>query len=270
MNAAPAAPPPHKWTLTHWLVAILIVFTAHVALIYVFGIRKHAPRESIQNAPSLALVDGYSGDWLSLNNASLFALPDRDGFAGLMWIALPPLPFRKQEWTEQPRWLSLSTNGLGTSFNDFVQTNSFAGVSFEVKLAPPLTVPLISAQPQLASNSTLQVEGEITKRPLRNTMNLPSWPNSDVIAPSVVQVLVDGAGNVVSAALLPPENYTETSAVRDPDADRAAVELARTARFAALIPGDNSITANPISHLAIGQLIFNWQTVPVIPTNAPE
>jgi len=93
----------------------------------------------------------------------------------------------------------------------------------------------------------------------------------------VVQVLVDAAGNVISAALLPPENLlqpsavresVEPSAVRDPDADARAVELARNARFAPLSPNAGSVASNLLGRLAVGQLIFNWQAVPVTNTNA--
>ena len=78
----------------------------------------------------------------------------------------------------------------------------------------------------------------------------------DVIAPSKVQVLVDEAGAVVSAVLLPPDNRAGAAAQYDP-ADQRALELARAARFA------------PSSRLTVGQMIFNWRTVPPPATNAP-
>jgi len=85
---------------------------------------------------------------------------------------------------------------------------------------------------------------------LRAPLNLPSWPYADVLAPSVVQAVVDAAGNAVSLVLLPPGSGSD-------DADRRALELARTARFA------------PASQLTIGRLIFHWHTVPLPDTNAP-
>jgi hypothetical protein len=85
-------------------------------------------------------------------------------------------------------------------------------------------------------------------------MPLPSWPYADVIAPSRVQVLVNGAGEVVSAVLLPSDIPGE---VQDADADQRALELARAARFATA-PG-----------LTVGRLIFDWCTVAPAATNAP-
>jgi hypothetical protein len=77
-----------------------------------------------------------------------------------------------------------------------------------------------------------------------------------VVAPSVVQALVDAAGNVVSTVLLPSENGLE-AAGHDDAADQRALELAGTLRFA------------PSSRLTFGKLIFNWHTVPPAATNAP-
>ena len=50
-----------------------------------------------KDTPKLTLAGESGGDWQSLNNATLFGLPSQDGFAGLMWAALPPLPFRQQD-----------------------------------------------------------------------------------------------------------------------------------------------------------------------------
>jgi len=269
MNAAPTGPPTRKWTWVRWLIAIAVVLIAHLALIYVFGSYKVITPLPVKNASTLELAGGNSSDWLSLNNATLFALPDPNGFAGQMWTELPPFPFRPQKWTEEPQWLDVPSNELVASFTDYVQTNTFAGVHFEFNLPPPLTVPAINQESPFDTNSTLQVVGEVGKRGMLGQMNLPLWPYADVIAPSVVQVLVDAAGNVVSAVLLPAENFSEQSPVRNPDADQYAVRLARTARFAPLAPGAASLSSDPASHLAMGRLVFNWQTVPVTATNAP-
>jgi hypothetical protein len=110
----------------------------------------------------------------------------------------------------------------------------------------------------------MEIQGQIASRPLLNQPKLPSWPFADVIAPSVVQVLVDAAGRVVSATLMPPpDNFLETPPARDPDADQYAVELARAARFAPLPSNPGGIESLPASHLSMGQIIFNWQTVPL-------
>jgi hypothetical protein len=159
-------------------------------------------------------------------------------------------------WTAPTNWLPLSVDELGLAFNQFMQTNHFAG--FELQLKPPLklSAPGLPIEPALAQNSTLRVEGELAQRQLPSPINLTNWPYADVIAPSKVQVLVDAAGNVVSTVLLPPDSGF-TAADQYEMADQRALELARAARFA------------PSSRLTVGRLIFNWHTVPPPATNAP-
>jgi hypothetical protein len=74
-----------------------------------------------------------------------------------------------------------------------------------------------------------------------------------VITASKVQVLVDMAGNVVSAILLPVDNALEAAAQAE-IGNTNALAIARAARFA------------PAPQLTFGEIIFNWHTVPA---NAP-
>lgn len=241
-----------SWPLSRWLLLILIVLAAHIALIFIFGTRKPITPVAVKNAPRLELAAG-AGEWLMLNDPTLFALPNINGFSAA-WIRPPPLRFHQQEWTEAPRWLQLPVGELGAIFNQFMATNHFAAFQFELKPPPGFTVPLVPLAPKFAETSTLRIEGDLARRPLLAPMKLPSWPYADVIAPTKVQVLVNAAGEVVSAVLLPPADSGE---IRNPDADRRALELARAARFA------------PASDLTIGRLIFDWCTVAPPATNAP-
>jgi hypothetical protein len=279
MNASTAGPSVQKWTWMRWFAVVAIVFVGHVLLIFIFGAHKPVPTLAVKNVPMLALVGESSAGWVSLKNATLYALPDRSGFAGVMWMRIPPPGFVKQNWTEDPRWLaatdSLPVNQLGADFHHFVQTNHFAKAPLEFYVPPVPVAPATSAQLPFAQGSTLQIEGTLAKRGLLGTMKLPSWPFSDAIAPSVVQVVVDAEGRVISAVLLPPQNYSETPyleapPVRDSEADERALQLARSARFTPLASGAESIESSPATHLSMGMLIFNWQAVPVTTTNAHQ
>ena len=277
MNASTAGPTVQKWTWTHWLAIVAIVFVGHVLLIFIFGAHKPVPTLAVKNVPLLTLVGESSAGWVSLKNATLYALPDRNGFSAVMWMRIPPPGFVKQNWTEDPRWLaatdSLPVNQLGADFRHFVQTNHFANARIDFNVPPVPVAPAVSPQLPFAQGSTLEIEGEIAKRGLLGTMKLPTWPFSDAIAPSVVQVVVDAEGRVISAVLLPPQNYSETPyleapPVRDSDADERALELARSARFAPLSSGAGSIESSPAARVSMGTLLFNWQAVPVTTTNA--
>ena len=220
-----------------------------------FGARKQIVPRTVTNAPTLKLADG-SNELLALNDPTLFALPHPEDFAGGMWSPAPVVEPPTFRWTESPRWLPLSADELVAVFNRFMQTNQFAGLALEFKPPPNSARRWCPWSRRSPKASTLRVEGDLARRRLLTPMNLPSWPYADVIAPSRVQVLVDDAGDVVSAVLLPSDNSLEVLGHYDA-ADQRALELARAARFA------------PASHLTIGQLIFNWRTVPPPATNSP-
>jgi hypothetical protein len=241
------------WRWSRWLLLIVLVLAVHIVLIFIFGGRKPVTPRAVTNAPKLALA-GNSNEWLILNDPTLFALPHLAGFAGPMLRDQQIGQFHRQEWTEPPRWLQLPVGDLGAVFSEFMQTNRFAGFRFELAPPPGFTEPAVPLVPQFAESSTWHVEGNLARRSLLTRMELPSWPFADVIAPSRVQVLVNAAGNVVSAVLLPLDNSGE---VRDADADQRALELARAARFA------------PASGLTLGTLVFDWRTAAPPATNAP-
>jgi hypothetical protein len=251
-SGAPRPQAGGSWPLSRWLLLILLVLIAHVALIYIFGARKPIPPMAVKNAPRLELAAG-SSEWLVLNDPTLFALPNIKGFSSA-WLKPPPLHIPQLEWTEPPRWLQLPAGELGAVFRRFMETNRFATLKFEFRPPPRFAVPLVPLEPKFAETSTLRIEGDIARRPLLTHLDLPSWPFADVIAPSIVQVLVNAAGEVVSAVLLPSNNSGE---VHDADADQRALDLARAARFA------------PASDLTFGKLIFNWRTIAPPATNAP-
>jgi hypothetical protein len=244
-----------SWTLGWWLVFIALIYAVHVILLFVFGARKPIVPRPVDHVPALQLAD-KAGEWFALNDPTLFALPHPRDFASAIRTQIPVSDQPSFHWTESPDWLPMSGGGLGAVFSGFMQTNRFADM--ELQLKPPLkfSVPRQPTEPVIAQTSTLLIQGDILRRPLLNPMDVPSLPYNDVIAPSKVQVVVDAAGNVVSAVLLPSDNSLEAAGHFD-DADRRALELARAARFA------------PAPHLSIGRLIFNWHTVPVAGTNEP-
>ncbi|MGH8022181.1 MAG: hypothetical protein ACRED1_01265, partial [Limisphaerales bacterium] len=244
-------------------------------LIYVFGARKPPPPVPLEPAPSLALVDVSHRDWLALNNAALFALPGNNGFAASMWTELPPLNIHKQGWKENPHWLapsnSIQMRGLFAAFDRFVKTNRFARVHFQFSLSPQVAAPATPMQPPLAQKSVLAIQGGLSGRPLLTPLKLPSWSDSDVDTPSIVQVLVNAAGNVVSAVLLPQEVFApatswEPSFNHNKLADQWALETARTLHFAP-VASSPAPASNAPPPMAIGKLVFDWRVIPQTDTN---
>lgn len=244
-----------SWSRQRWWTLIALVFAAHVALIFFFGTRKSVLPRALTNVPQLQLADS-AAEWVALDDPTLFALPNVRDFSANVWLQMPVVKQPAFRWTEKPRWLPLAAENLGAIFSQFMQTNQFATASFEYKPSPELSAPKLPLEPALPQASTLQITGDLAPRAWLNETNLPPLPGSDVIAPSRVQVLVDEAGNVVSAVMLPSDDPLEAAGRADVG-ETKALDLARTLRFA------------PASRMAFGELIFNWHTVPMTATNAP-
>lgn len=253
MNADPIEP--RAWTPRRWWTVVVLVFLLHTGMIFFFGEKKPRPVRTVSNVPMLQLADARA-PFVVLSDPTLFALPHANDFATPVWNQPPRDQTNSFRWTEAPRWLALETGQLGGTFNQFAQTNPFVAWFPDFKPAPSLSEPAAPDVVTLPQKSTLRLRGELAKRRLLSQDALPDWPEPEVIRPSKVQVLVNPAGQVISAILLPPDYGLELAA-HDDQADQAAVAFARAARFA------------PGSGTTVGQMIFNWHAVPMPPTNSP-
>jgi hypothetical protein len=253
--AAPKPAGAGGWSRRRWLLLIALGFAAQLAVIFELGEKQFPPPRAVANVPHLTLADN-SSELLALNDPTLFVLPHTNDFTSVVWLKTYTNRAPDFRWTEPPGELPLAAENLGSVFDRFMQTNQFVQSASDFKPPAKLSEPVLPLPPVFADSSTLQIEGDLAQRKTLNPTSLTNWPYADVIAPSKMQVLVNEAGNVISAVLLPPENRAGAAAQYDP-ADRRALELARAARFA------------PASGLTVGQMIFNWRTVPPTVTNAP-
>jgi hypothetical protein len=254
--ADPTAPSRgERWRIRRWLALVAFVFAAQIILLLAFGEKHFEPARTVKNVPHLALAQN-SADRIALDDPTLFALPHANDFAAAIWLRTPTVQPPSFRWTEPPRWLPLNPQNLGAVFSQFMDTNRFAEFQLDFKPPPEFATPVVQLEPAFAEKSTLRFEGDLAKRPLLAMSDLPSWPYPDVIAPSRVRVLVNTAGDVVSAVLLPSADVEEAAAHYS-DADRRALELARAARFA------------PATQPTVGLMIFNWRTVAPPATSTP-
>ena len=256
-------PSERPWSNTRRWLCIALVLAAQIGLIFAFGEHKPVvPRRPTQ-VTELRLAAGPS-EWLELDNPTLFALPGREGFSGPAWGQLPNTGFRPFEWSEPAQWLPLPEAQLGTVLSQYMQTNQHQASVFATKLAPKLNLPK-SELPGTATDapSTLRIEGELLQRRLLYPPDLPSWRGTDLLLDTVVQVLVDRAGRVVSTVLLSPGNGLPPGSGKD-EADQWALNLARAMEFAPVPKGSGTTT-----HWTPGMLIFHWQTLPLPATNTP-
>ena len=244
---------PRNWSRRRWWTLVVLVFVAHLGLIFTFGDRKPVTPRPPAFAPRLRLAV-ESGELLELNDPTLFALPHRRGFAGATWLQIPAVKLQPFRWTESPRLLALPVEELAATFAQFMRTNFLAPFELEAKPAPELTRPAASeVGPVIATHSALRLAGGLAHRRLLNPPELPPQPWVDLLTNSVAQVLVGTDGNVMSLTLLAGSGSEK--------ADQFALEAAKAARFEPLRDGAVKLT--------VGALIFEWHTVPMTETNAP-
>ena len=247
-----ANPPDSGWSRQRWFYWVTVALAVHVALIFIFATRKQILPRAVKQVPQFQLA-ARTGELVALINPTLFALPNAHDFAAAIWLKTPTIPPPSFRYAEPPGWLPLAVGDLGKRFNDFIQTNTPAKIQPDFKPEPPLAAPASVHEPAPPKKSSLIISTELAQRRLIRPLDVPAWSGNDVIAPSRVQVLVDSAGEVSSAVLLPEGNPLD----HDAAADQLALGLARTLRFA---PGPD---------LMFGELIFNWHAEPLSTTNGP-
>jgi hypothetical protein len=250
---------PRPWPRHRWWLLIVLVFAAHIGLIFAFGRREPSATPRPAPGPALRLAEGRSE--LLVNDPTLFALPHPKGFAAAAWLNIPHYDFPPFRWTEQREMgCPLPEAQLGAAFLWFMQTNVFPRRESQQLPVPHLTTPGVAPLVlPIPTPSTMRVAGELTRRPMLAPVEPPSWLGPGLLTNSVVEIWVDARGNVFSASLLPPGSGSKP-------ADQWAVNSARTARFAAESPPP-LFAANPIGRLTRGALIFEWRTAPA--TNTP-
>lgn len=243
------APPRRGW----WLLVALVFI---LQLGFIFGLGGYLPvrPRPAQPAPRLRLAGPAAGEWLALNDPTLFALPHAHGFSGPAWLKIPSLGFPSREWSEPPLLLPLAVADLGVGVSRLAGSIDLGSLAPLAQTAPELTLPAV-APPLRPGPSTFRFEGALARRPLLTPLSLTNWPCRDLLTNSVVQLVVDPAGRPVSVTLLSTSGYKE--------ADDRALELAAAARFAPVPGSEPGKTLKPATQLTWGKLIIQWQTLPL-------
>jgi len=259
MNQAAMAAQP--WSRRTWWGVVLVLLALQLLLLVWFSARGSLTQRQTASAPQLQFAGPVAvTNLLALTDPTLFAQGHPNGFSGASWMKIPVPEYQPPEWSEPPRLLTLNAQQLGADFRRFVQTNQPFTLAFTAKPPPRLTEPEIEAAPPVTSvPSALLIQDELAARKLQFAPPLPPQEAADLLTNSVVQVFVNGDGNVFSPVLLASSGK--------PDADVQALTLAREVRFEPL-PRTNANQA--YLSLTPGILIFEWQTVPPAPTNAPS
>jgi hypothetical protein len=255
MSDLPAAP--RRWLIRRWWIFLALVFLTQLGLIFWLGkaARPIVPPEEL--APSLQFAGSNMAERLALNDPTLFALPHEVSFSGLAWLTQEFHPFLAPE---PPPFLPLPEPRLARDFSAFMETNEPAGLPEIAQPDLKFKVPLVLPAEPLVKESTLRLMGELAGRRLLISPALPPWPNAEMLSNSIVQLLVDANGRPVSSTLLKPSGNAIT------EADQHALREARKTRFA---PVNSADPLNPMAGLSLGQMVFEWRTLPLTATNNP-
>ena len=232
---------------------LVLVLAGQIGLIFSLGETKEAKPRSPASTPVLRISERQTSELLSLTDPTLFALPHGQGFSGKAWLESKAPPEHSFGWSEPAAWLPLRKESLGAEFSRFVATNAPDPLETAGSPGPALVLPNLPAEQPLRNRSDLKLSGALKTRRLVSNLDLPSWPASDLLTNSVVNLAVIASGQPISATLLVSSG--------DKLADEHALTQAMAARFNSIEQAGPSRIAKPISGLTWGQMIFEWHTV---------
>jgi hypothetical protein len=171
-----------------------------------------------------------------------FPLPSLHGFSERAWLRLPKQQFEVPVEMEAPAWLEIDPTRLGTNFALSHRAESALPFGLADQSGEELEPWPFSLTPEpVRTQSAFEMQGKLASRLLNAPADLRSWPSTQLLSNSVVQIAVGPAGQVVAARLLGRSGLV--------DADTNALDKARSLRF------------RPAPAPAWGRAVFEWQTL---------
>ncbi len=246
-----------RWSRERWAGVVLAIFIAHLGALFLLSSRheatpNHAEAHSSVRWLTSSDVARKALDSLLDNDPTLLATVNPRGFSGAAWLRPPALAFRPGEWSDTDRSLPQLTRPLGAAVQAATTSANDVVLDPARKPTTPAPVPAVT-QPALRTASRLLITGPLASRRLLQTVPLKSWPLSDLLADTRVEVLVSREGLVFSRRLA-------SGGLKNPvqqTADRDALALTTGLRFEPLPKsvraGDDSLTE--------GTLVFQWHTI---------
>ena len=258
-SAGKSNPPQRRRMRLGLWAAVVFVFVAQVALVFWLGNPPPVKPATPSPGPVIRMSGESSRELLAVEDPTLFVLPHRDNFSGEAWLKTPSQSFPTTNWSEPARPLELPIEQLGATFMAFMQTN--VPPQFQPELDSALDPGMQSPpMPSISTPSTLVVEGDLARLRLLTPLYLPPQTNSDLLTNTVVRLVVDAIGRPFSEVI--------SSGCGKPEADTNALMFAKMLRFApAEAPAFGVI---PPDTITLGKVVFEWQTIPPAPTNAPS
>ena len=199
----------NPWSRRRWVATALGILGLQITAILLLDRQKLRTASATHFGPGVqfAMDAASTKRWiespLSLD-PTVFGLPHSDGFSGTAWLDAQSMEYQAKEWTEPPRWLEPSPQYFGSFFASFVAEEKPGVLRIADKSIPALNASDVwISSDAIAATTDLQAEGAAARRLIRpETNSLPSWPHSDILSNTVVQIVIDAAGIPVSTTLL--------------------------------------------------------------------
>ena len=258
----PVVAEPRPWSRRCWWGVVVLVFIVQLALIFWLG--STAPIRPRPGAPNLTLRFAGTGaaELLALTDPTLFALPYRQNFVLPARSGSPRPAYHASLWPVPTTQLFLALGQARTVFSPLIETNDFTGIPLLIRPHPSPTIPSLPPLVAPAGQSELRLEGGLAGRRLLAPLELKSWPHPEILANSVVEVLVDAEGRPVLSRLISSSGL--------PAADQHALEQARAARFESASRNQPGAASSATAQSSSGRMVFRWHTLPPPPAGSPS
>jgi len=252
---------PRPWSRRRWWGMVAVVFIVQLGLIFWLG--STAPIRPRPAAPALTLrfAGTAAAELLALTDPTLFALPHQHNPAVPAGPRTPRPEYHFSQWPASTNQLLPALAHAATAFSRLVETNDFAALQLPTRPHSAPTFPDLPPLAVSADRSVLQLEGGLARRRLLAPLELRSWPHPEILASSVVEIVVDAEGRPVSVRLL--------SGSGSPAADQHALEQVKAARFEPADRNQARAASGPTAQLSWGRITFRWHTVPPPPVGSP-
>lgn len=240
-----------RWSNRRWMTVIGAVFAVQVLLVWLVA---ETPKTSSRTKNSMAVTllsqpmtrRQITRHWL-VPDPTIVVLASIHGYSGRVWLQTPTHDYQLPDWDEAPRWLEFNVQKAADAIEPLIGTNLSEAFQIVDKTAPPFVAP--PEDEPVKFGSRFHLEGDIARRAVPTKIELPPWAATDLLTNSVVQLSIDGRGEINSARLLVRSGL--------PAADRRALAIARGLRFRPVNHGPDA------AHLVSGTAVFQWRTIPV-------
>lgn len=250
----PAAARADSWTWRTWGTVVLVLLLLHGAGLWKFGRGDLPAPRPIEAAPEWSWADRGAEDWVAWFDPTFFVHGHPQSFSGPGWMLQPRVGYSAPLPLEPPRFLEPAQLVREDPLRLLVRAAAWTPSVMSLRAsASPQFGSLAPREPLTLRSSRLRIVPAGPARRLRQSPEpLPGWPSAELLTNSVVRLLVDGAGRVLTAALLVSSGL--------PAADQKALEVARQLEF----EPDSGIAIAPKETLNLTPVlaVFEWQTLP--------